>query len=226
MRMILVTLLSLLSLSQDAAACSVLPSWRPPTVETALSQAAVVLQAKVIAVQREAGVSLATVSVEHVLKGKYSGHIVETGGGSLCGIGTFNVGQTYVLFFEQRGEWWVNALVQPHATAVLGSRRLDASEVIPAVAAISKQIGEVPGVWVPETQWDLPAYKTTLSHLKLLAKREQEYQLQLRHRTWLVWAGLALALMAGFAGAVGLRSRRLRAKRRALGSTFERPSDQ
>lgn len=215
MRVILASLLSLLGLSQEVPACSVLPDWRPPTVETALSQASVVLQATVNSVQREAGVSLATISVERVLKGKYSGHLVETGVGSLCGIGTFDVGQTYVLFFEQRGNWFVDALVQPHAAAVPGSRRLDASEVIPAVTAILERNRNAPGVWVSEAQWDLPPYRTMLSTVKILAEREQEYQLELRRRNWSVRAGLALALMTGFAAAVGLHRRWLRARQSA-----------
>jgi len=220
MRMIFTAVLSLLTLSQGAAACSVLPSWRPPTLETALNQAAVVIQAKVISVHDELGVSLATVSVDRVLKGKYSGHIVETSGGSLCGIGTFNSGQTYVFFFEQRGEWYVNALAQPHATAAPGSRRLDASEVIPAISSILERNRAAPGVVVPEAQWDLPPYKTALSTVKVLAEREQEYQLALKHRNWLLMAGVALPILVGLAGAFGLRRRWSHAKARAGTATL------
>lgn len=211
MRVILGALLSTCGLLQAASACSVLPDWRPPTVETALSRAAVVLQAKVSSVQRESGVSLATVSVERVLKGRFSGRLVETAGGPLCGIGTLEVGQTYVLFFEQRGNWFVNALAQPHAAALPGSRRLDTSEVLPAITAILKTSGGIPGDWVPEGQWDLPPYKTVLSSMKTLAEREQDDQLALKHRDWLMWAGLALALVVVLAGAVGARRWRRRA---------------
>lgn len=178
MRLVLATALSLVAFSQEAAACSPSLDWRPPTVEEALSKAEIVLQAKVIAVERDSGVSLATVSVEQVLKGKYSGRVVETGGGGHCGLGTFNVGQTYVLFFEQRGTWWVSGFLQPRSGTLGESRPLDASEVLSAVAAISKRNHLQPGVWVSEAEWDLPPYKTTLSTMRLLQELELEYQRQ------------------------------------------------
>ncbi|MGM9485501.1 hypothetical protein ACS5PN_30210 [Roseateles sp. NT4] len=180
MRLMLATTLSLLSLAQSTPACSISRDWRPPTVEAALNQAEVVIHAKVTAVKQEGGVSLATVSVEQVLKGKYSGHLVETGGGGACGIGTFTVGRSYVFFFEQRGTWYVTGLLQPRSTNGGESRLLDANEVIPAFNALSKRDRWTPGVWVPEAQWDLPPYKTSLSTVRLLNERERQYRSQQR----------------------------------------------
>lgn len=47
--------------------------------------------------------SLAQVQPIRVLKGKFVGDKVSTGGSSMCGIGSFKVGADYVFFFNGLG---------------------------------------------------------------------------------------------------------------------------
>lgn len=100
---------------QIASACSPVPGWRPPTVASALANSEVVIYARVDSKQLyDLGqVTKARVTVLKVIKGRFEGEQVITAGGSLCGIGTFQVGEHYVFFFSRAGNWFVSHLEQP-----------------------------------------------------------------------------------------------------------------
>ena len=98
-----------------ASACSPALGWFPPTPASAFATAEVVVHAQVISQESDERHynTKAKVRVIKILKGTFSGDMVSTAAGSLCGVGTFEIGHEYVFFFARTGQWFVSGLAQP-----------------------------------------------------------------------------------------------------------------
>ena len=117
----------------SAMACSARMGWRAPTPENAFKAAEVVVHVRVVAV--EAGKDResfnATVQTVRALKGTFSGHTINTGSESRCGVGELKVDQEYVFFFTRSGQWLVQAQQQPQGATT--------EQMVAAILALKKQ---------------------------------------------------------------------------------------
>lgn len=152
----LVLPIALAFLGYDSTACSMRPDWSPPTPAEALRDSEVVVQAKVLSVKsdKRGYYTDGHISVIRVIKGAFSGELVSTSAASLCGIGGFSVGRTYVFFFPRRGDWSIQRTTQ--------APRLSAEEVLSAIDALPEKERPSAGRLVPVKDWDLPPYESPL----------------------------------------------------------------
>jgi hypothetical protein len=114
---VLISLLALALKVSPSSACSPVPGWLPPTPAGAFAASEVVVHAQVISQESDEQHYNTTARIRtiKILKGTFSGDMVSTAAGSLCGVGTFEVGHEYVFFFARSGRWFVSNLVQPQS---------------------------------------------------------------------------------------------------------------